>query len=140
MSRVEPLSSDDYVALADFRYALRRFLAFSESEANEAGLTPQQHQTLLAIRAAPAGTATVGFLAERLVVKPHSATGLVDRLAALGLVERSASEDDRRLAVLSLTPKAEAVLANLTVIHREEIRRLRPLFQHVLNLFDAVTP
>lgn len=135
-----PLTQDDYVALADFRYALRRFLTFSETEASEAGLTPKQHQALLAIRAAPRGTATVGFVADRLLVKPHSATGLVDRLAALELVERSASEDDRRRALLRLTPKAETILSELTLIHREEIRQLRPLLRHVLDHFETVMP
>ncbi len=67
--------------------AIRRFMAFSETQAGGVGLTPQQHQALLAIRAAPGGMATIGFVAERLVLKPHSATGLVDRLEALGLAD-----------------------------------------------------
>lgn len=139
MPETKPLTDEDYVALADFRHALRRFLAFSAGEASEAGLTPQQHQTLLAIRAAPAGTATVGLVAERLIVKPHSATGLVDRLAALDLVERSTSDADRRRAILSLTPKAEAILAGLTRVHRAEIDRLLPLLRHVQDHFDTVS-
>jgi DNA-binding MarR family transcriptional regulator len=133
------LSDRDYAALADFRYAIRRFMAFSEAQAGEVGLTPQQHQALLAIRAGPAGMATIGFVAERLVLKPHSATGLVDRLEALDLVTRSTSATDRRRAVLNLTAKAEAVLLRLTVAHRDEIKRLGPVLQQVLERFGSVT-
>ena len=45
-----PLGDRDYRALAEFRHALRRFLAFSEQAARDAGLTPSQHQLLLAVR------------------------------------------------------------------------------------------
>jgi len=122
----------DYVALADFRHALRKFQEFSERRAAECGLTPQQHQALLAIRAAGAPAVTIGHVAERLVVKPHSASELVDRLAALDLVERRVSPSDRRQALVSLTPKAAALLSQLSATHREELRRLRPLFTTLL--------
>src|SRR3546814_17793302 len=82
----EALSDGDYRTLADFRHAIRRFLAFSEDEAAAPGMTPQQHQALLIIRAAGNDGATVGLIAERLILKPHSATGLVGRLEALGLL------------------------------------------------------
>lgn len=138
MTGTRSLSNKDYAALADFRYAIRRFMAFSEGQAGGVGLTPQQHQALLAIRAAPAGIATIGFVAERLVLKPHSATGLVDRLEALNLVTRSTSADDRRRAVLTLTAKAEEVLSRLTVAHRDEIKRLGPVLQQVLQRFGTI--
>src|SRR5690606_18647319 len=73
------LTDTDYAALAEFRFALRRFQMFSETKAGEAGLTPQQHQALLAIRAADPDSATVGYVAQRLLVKPHTASGLIDR-------------------------------------------------------------
>src|SRR3546814_15768207 len=82
------LADADYAALADFRHALRRFQAFSEAQAAEQGLTPQQHQALLAIRGAAPGTPSVGDIAQRLMLKPHSATGLVNRLAAHGWTEQ----------------------------------------------------
>ncbi|KRA79787.1 MarR family transcriptional regulator [Altererythrobacter sp. Root672] len=126
------LGDADYAALADFRFSLREFLAFSEKKAAECGLTPQQHQALLAIRAAPRGAATVGYVAERLILKPHSATGLVDRLVALGLVSRQASEHDRRQALLRLSDHAVSILAKLSVTHREEILRIRPLLVQLL--------
>lgn len=133
MGRDGELDDADYRALADFRHAIRRFLAFSETWAAEMGLTPQQHQALLAIRAAPEGQATVGLVAERLILKPHSATGLVDRLVALGLVVRELAADDRRRACLLLTPRAYEILGALSAIHREEIQRMRPVLSKLLH-------
>ncbi|MCW2393786.1 MULTISPECIES: MarR family winged helix-turn-helix transcriptional regulator [unclassified Sphingobium] len=123
----------DYAILADFRHTLRLFMAFSESRAAAAGLTAQQHQALLAIRAAQPGTATIGYVAERLILKPHSATGLIHRLEALGLLMRRLSVADRRQSLLKLTAKAETILADLSATHREEIRRLRPLLTALLD-------
>ncbi|MCE7798838.1 MarR family transcriptional regulator [Sphingobium sufflavum] len=130
------LTDDDYAALADFRFSLREFAAFSEKRAAECGLTPQQHQALLAIRAVPAGTAGVGYVAERLILKPHSATGLVDRLEALGLVTRRWSAHDRRQAQLELTQQAHSILETLSVTHREEILRVRPLLIDLLGKME----
>ncbi len=137
MARTTGLSDADYAVLADFRYSLRRFLAFSEGKAAAFHLTPQQHQALLAIRAAPEGAANIGYVAERLVLKPHSASGLVARLEALALLERVSCSDDRRQALLRLTPQAEDILAELSVTHREEIRRLRPLLVDLLARVDG---
>jgi DNA-binding MarR family transcriptional regulator len=130
------LKDRDYVALADFRHALRRFQAFSAAKAAEAGLTPQQHQALLAIRAASPGEVTIGYVAERLILKPHSATGLVDRLEALGLVNRQATSDDRRRSVLHLTKKAEILLVSLSAVHRDEIGRLKCLLAELLDRIE----
>lgn len=117
----------DYAALAEFRFALRRFQVFSETMAAEAGLTPKQHQALLAIRAVAPDDATVGYVAERLIVKPHSASELVDRLEAQGLVRRELTQSDRRRALLRLTPRSLEMLSGLSAVHREELRRLQPL-------------
>lgn len=135
MAKSEVLADQDYVALADLRHALRRFQAFSEAKAAEAGLTPQQHQALLAIRAALPEHVTIGYVAERLILKPHSATGLVDRLEALDLVTRHAASDDRRRSILHLTAKAEIILASLSATHREEVGRLKPLLADLLARF-----
>lgn len=132
----EELSDANYAALAEFRYALRQFHAFSENGAAVVGLTPQQHQALLAIRGSGAANVTVGYVAERLILKPHSATGLVDRLQALGLVTRSPSPDDGRQALLHLTSKALGLLRKLSQTHREEILRLRPMLRELLNRID----
>ena len=123
----------DYTLLAEFRYTLRQFLVFSEDKAAGFGLTPQQHQALLAIRAAPDGMTTIGYVAERLFLKPHSASGLVDRLETQGMLMRQPSPQDRRQALLVLTEKAREVLAGLSATHREEIRRLRPMLTDLLT-------
>jgi DNA-binding MarR family transcriptional regulator len=122
----------DYRHLAEFRYFLRRFLAFSEDAARAAGLSPQQHQALLAIRGF-GGRLTVGELAERLAIKPHSAVGMADRLVEAGLVARRASARDRRQVVLSLTTAGTRKLAKLSKAHREELKRLAPLLAPLLN-------
>jgi DNA-binding MarR family transcriptional regulator len=106
MAGAAELTDEEYAALANFRHVLRQFLAFSEQRAADAGVTPQQHQALLAIRAAEPAAASVGYLAERLILKPHSATGLIDRLQALGLIVRQPSPSDRRQALVALTAKA----------------------------------
>jgi DNA-binding MarR family transcriptional regulator len=121
----KPLTRRDYVALAGFRHALRQFLAFSETAAAAAGLTPVQHQALLAIKGMPGpGAVGVGDLAAWLGVRPHSTAGLVERLVKQGLVRKSQDETDRRRATLVLTAKAEHRLAALSAAHREELRRM----------------
>lgn len=130
------LTDADYAALAHFRYALRQFMAFSEKAAAGAGLTPQQHQALLVIRGAAPASVTVGYVAERLMLKPHSATGLIDRLEALCLVVRRPSLIDGRQAHLDLTSKALGVLGELSATHREEIIRVRPALVELLALIN----
>src|SRR5258708_29806619 len=91
-----PLSKQEYEALAEFRYALRQFVAFSEAEARSVGLTARQHQALLAIRGfAGREAVTVGELAEQLHIQPPSAVGLVNRLVADGLGTRGQLGGDR---------------------------------------------
>lgn len=122
------LTARDYSALAEFRHALRQFLAFSEAAAAQAGLTPAQHQALLAIKGLPgAGPAreqvSVGDLARWLGVRHHSCVGLVERLVALGLIAKRADPEDRRRVFLNLTARAERKLAGLSAVHRDELRR-----------------
>jgi DNA-binding MarR family transcriptional regulator len=122
--RTAGLTARDYRALAGFRHALRQFLAFSEAAAGKAGLTPAQHQALLAIKGLPdAGQVSVGELARWLGVRHHSCVGLVERLVALGLIAKHADPADRRRVFLKLTAKAERKLAALSAVHRDELRR-----------------
>lgn len=127
------LSDADYIALASFRRELRRFLRFSEHAARQAGLSAAQYQALLAIRGTPAGEMLVGELAEQLLLRPHSATELADRLEALGLIERAPAADDRRQVRLALTPKAITLLASLVSSHRLELQRIRPLLTGLMQ-------
>jgi DNA-binding MarR family transcriptional regulator len=124
----------EYQALAAFRHALRRFLAFSTAAARSAGLPPQQHQALLAIKGFPGRDPVgVGELAEQLCVRPHSAVGFVDRLARRGLVRRVAAKDDHRRVQVRLTARGQALLERLSAAHRDELRRVGPELQRALG-------
>ena len=131
------MTETDYSALADFRATLRQFLAFSEKEAKQAGLTPQQHQALLAIKGAEPARMTIGELAERLILQPHSTSGLVKRLEELELVTRQECPEDQRKMVLGLTEKAEGLLSELTSAHLDELRRVGPLLAELMTRFHA---
>ena len=117
------LSKADYEALAEFRYALRKFLGFSERAASQNGVTPQQYQALLAIEGFPGRNwVTMGELAEQMRIAHHSAVGLVDRMEAMRLVRRTMASDDRRRVRVSLTAKGLKRLEKLYLVHREELR------------------
>ena len=124
MAKTKRLSKSQYERLAAFRYALRQFLHFSEEAAHAAGITPQQHQALLAIKGFPGrDCVTVGELAERLQLRHHSAVGLIDRLVAEKLVARAPSARDRRQVFVQLTPRGENVLERLSSAHTEQLKR-----------------
>lgn len=128
------LSKTEYQLLAAFRYALRQFLRFSEEAARAVGVEPQQHQALLAIKGFPERERiTIGELAEQLQIKHHSAVELAGRLVANGLAMRELDTADRRQVYLSLTLQGEAVLEQLTAVHREELRRMGPELRALLN-------
>ncbi len=132
------LRKQDYEALAAFRRALRRFMAFSEQAARTARLTPQQHQVLLAIKGAPGrDVLSVGEIAAALMIRPHSAVELIDRLVQLGLVERRADAADHRRVNIALTEAADAALEDLSTAHLEELRRIRPALAGLLRRFDS---
>lgn len=128
----------EFRALAEFRYLIRQFLETSETMARAHGLTARQHQLMLAIAGRPPEVVpTVGYLADRLLIMHHSAVGLVDRLAAQGLVERETGEEDRRQVVVRLTDRGAQLLRDLAASHREEIRLLAP---HLVAALATVVP
>lgn len=129
----DDIRQEDYERLARIRFEVRHFLRFSEGAALEAGLTAQQYQALLALRAAPSRMLRVGQFAEELLLKPHSATGLINRLAALGHVTRTAASGDRRQVQVTLTARAETLLRSLAKAHRAELRRLGPLLVELVE-------
>ena len=130
----KPLTEADYRHLAEFRFLLRQFLAFSEGAARKAGLSPQQHQALLAIKGS-GGRLTVGELAQRLAIKPNSAVGLADRLVEADLILRQTDGSDRRRIDLTLTPSAGRRLAELSQSHRAELKRLAPMLTPLLTIW-----
>jgi len=116
----------DYEALAAFRYALRRFLRFSEEGARAAGLTPQQHQLLLAVKGQPGRDwMSITELAEALQIRHHTAVGLVDRCEGARLIERTPDPQDRRQVRVFLTAKGEHILGRLSARNRRELETLR---------------
>ena len=117
----------DYQALAEFRYQLRRFLHASEVRALSAGLEPQQHQLMLAVKGlGDSDTPTIMRLAERLQLRHHSVVGLIDRLESRQLVKRRRDMDDHRRVIIDLTPEGEVLLAELSQFHEEELRDMAP--------------
>lgn len=119
-------SDADIEAVAAFRYAVRRFLRFSEQAARREHITPQQHQLLLAIKGFPSRDyATVSELAHRLQMRQHSVVGLIDRTARLDLVRRKRGTEDRREVFIYVTEKGEALLNRLTQMHRQELAAMR---------------
>ena len=125
-AKVSTVTQAEYQALASLRYALRQFLHFSEQAAVTAGLTPQQHQALLAIKGFAPSRMTIGELAERLQLRHHSNVGLVNRLVAQGLTRRKRSAADRRQVQLFLTKRGEDLLEELSAAHKDELRRVGP--------------
>ena len=127
------LGDDEYRQLLEFRTALRRFVRWSEEQATALGVTPAQHQLLLAIRGfAPTDSRagrtgpTIGDAADALLLRHHSAVGLVDRAVAAGLVERRPDHEDHRIVRLRLTALGAQRLRQLAGLHLDELRRMMP--------------
>jgi DNA-binding MarR family transcriptional regulator len=117
------LSKADYHALASFRCAVRTILAHGDEAARKAGITPQQNQALLIVRGQPGRDyVSIGELADGLVIKHHSAVGLVDRLEDQGLVRRVQSKEDRRAVHVHLTARGVSLLDSLAPAYRQELR------------------
>lgn len=128
------LRTADYTKLASFRYALRRFLHFSELTTAKVGLTSQQYQAMLAVRSwDERGPVSISDLANELLIRHNSAVGLVDRLVAQGLMVRERIPEDRRKVRLLLTAKGERVLGQLASIHRLKLRQIGPEIRQVLG-------
>ena len=127
-----PLDRQRYLGLAHFRYALRRFFAASERISAEAGVTSPQYQAMLAIGVASAPL-TMKDLAEELLLQPHAAVQMVDRLQKLDLVERRASPSDGRSVLLVLTAKGEDLVDALASQHLEEMIKQEPTLSEALR-------
>jgi DNA-binding MarR family transcriptional regulator len=128
------LGKTEYESLSAFRYSLRRFLRFSEDAAEAVGLTPHQHQALLAIKGFPGRDyVTNGELAERLQIKHHSAVGLVNRLEAQGLIVREQGDSDRREVYVTLTRRGAELLEKLAAVHQEELQAVAPQLTTILK-------
>jgi DNA-binding MarR family transcriptional regulator len=135
---VPKISTTEYRSLAAIRYEIRKFLAFSERAARDAGIEPQQHQVLLSVRGLPEGQRpTIGTIAERLCVQHHTAVALVDKLENRGLLRRQRSAEDRREVLLHLTPNGTALLRRLSALHRDQFRSVGPKMVEALQAIVA---
>jgi DNA-binding MarR family transcriptional regulator len=136
---MDTLTRSDYQSLAELRYQIRKFLHFSEQAARKAKMEPRQHQLLLAIKGLPQDLSPrIGVLAERLQLRHHSAVELANRLAKGGYVRRHRDREDRREVLLDLTAKAEQVLRELSIDHRQELRTAGPeLMAALLRVLGA---
>ncbi|HTU29506.1 MAG TPA: MarR family transcriptional regulator [Solirubrobacteraceae bacterium] len=119
------LPDESYRRLLALRTGLRRFQRWSEQQAADAGLTPAQHQLLLAIRGHPDPRGpTIGEVADYLLLRHHSTVGLVDRADDAGLVARERDAEDHRVVRLHLTEDGAERLEALSALHLQEIERL----------------
>jgi DNA-binding MarR family transcriptional regulator len=144
------LPAPDYRAMAEFRYQIRRFLRFSEQAARSAGIEPQQHQLLMAVKGLPEGSKpTVAVLADRMQLQHHSTVELIDRLEERGFLYRLRATDDRRQVFVKLTHDGEEFLQTLAMYHVQELQSVGPTLVKVLqsvmensalSYADEVTP
>jgi len=126
-------SEEELAALAQFRYALRKFLAFSEQASADHGVTMQWYQALLVVRThRGAKHISVGELAEQLMIRDHSAAELVSRLAQAKLVRRKTDPRDRRRSLVIITRAGDRRLSELAAVHLKKLRESRGVFA---NLF-----
>jgi DNA-binding MarR family transcriptional regulator len=129
-----PISKQHYELLAALRRALRQFLSFSQEAARTAGLTPQQHQALLAIEGFPGRNyVSIGELADCLQLRHHSAVGLVDRLVALRMLQRTPSKADRRRVEVRLTAQGHRLIERLSAVHLRELHQLGPELHQLIG-------
>jgi DNA-binding MarR family transcriptional regulator len=127
-------NAPDFRAMAELRYQIRKFLRFSENAARQAGIEPQQHQLLLAVRGLPDELRpTIGVLAERMQLQHHSTVELIDRLVDRGLLSRLRATDDRRQVFVKLTREGEEFLKTLSLHHLQELQSAGPRFVSILQ-------
>ena len=130
----EIATQPNFKAMAELRYQIRRFLRFSENAARQAGIEPQQHQLLLAVRGLPDHLKpTIGVLAERVQLQHHSTVELIDRLVDRGFLCRLRANDDRRQVLVKLTHDGEEFLKKLSLHHLQELQSVGPTFVNVLQ-------
>jgi len=136
----KPLNDAEYMALAEFRYQIRRYLRHMEEIAREVGHNPQQYQVLLAIKGLPKGKSpTISAIAERMQLNHNSMVELVDRCEERGLLHRARSAADRRQVTLAITPEGEALMRQQAAGARQELRTIGPILSESIQRLIADT-
>jgi DNA-binding MarR family transcriptional regulator len=126
-------TDEDFQHSLRFRVTLRRFLRWSEEQAAKAGLTPAQHQLLVAIKGHPGPLPpAIREIADYLLLQSHSAVGLVDRAEAAGVVSRQPDPDDGRVVRVQLTEKGDRLVTGLTKAHLAELHKLAGALNELL--------
>jgi DNA-binding MarR family transcriptional regulator len=133
------LDSERYRSLADFRLALRRFIAGAEAISRAAGVTQQQYQALLAIKTWPSEVMTMGDLADQLLLTHHAAVQLVNRMSAAGVAERVPSSTDRRTVLLRLTVDGDTLVDRLATLHLREVLNQEPRLTRSLRRLKRIS-
>lgn len=130
--RTERLTDNDYRIMGEFRHELRRFLATRARAARNAGIDPQQYQVLLVIKA-KGGSASVGDIADSMLLRHHSAVELLDRMARKKFVRRRRAQEDRRIVLVDILPRGEAILRSLYISNRDELSTIGRDLLHSLQ-------
>lgn len=135
----DPHACEAWQLLVQFSFTQRASLP---ALAAELELSPAQCHLLNLIK--PDRPMPMGRLAGALSCDASNVTGLVDRLESRGLIQRRASDEDRRVKVLSLTPlgarlraalleRMTAPPANLERLSAEERRALVRLLRRLIE-------
>ncbi len=132
------IKQEDYIRLLNFRIGLRTFLRWSEGEAESAGITPAQHQLLLAVKGHDADEGpSIGQLANYLLLKHHSVVGLADRAEEAGLISRVNDPMDHRVVRIKITNKGERILSQLVATSLDELTRAGGQLERLWKGIDA---
>jgi DNA-binding MarR family transcriptional regulator len=130
----KPLNDAEYMALAEFRYQIRRYLRYMEDRAREMGHNPQQYQVLLAIKGLPKDKSpTISAIAERMQLNHNSMVELVDRCEERGLLRRVRSVSDRRQVTLAITSEGEALMRQQAAGARQQLRIIGPILSESIQ-------
>ena len=133
------ITDGEYHALSELRYLIRRFLQEGDATVRTAGLEPQQHLLLLAIRGLePGQEASIRTIADRLALRHHSTVELIDRMETHGFVKRTRGREDRRQVLVSLQPRGEKLLEKVVEQRIVELRSHgRALVESIRKLLES---
>ncbi len=152
------LTDADFQRLLKFRTTLRRFERWSDEQVAEQGLTPAWHQLMLAVRGHDNRDSrghdnhdsrghdnhdsrghdnhdgpTIGEIADALLIRPHSAVELCNRVEHAGFITRNADPRDGRVVRIQLTDEGAKAVEALSRLHLEQLRRFARTLDQVVG-------